>query len=101
MPDPGLWGTESNARRLFGTAVSNLRLTRRDAVLDFPFPPSEVVQFFRLSCGPVNRAFASLNRAGRARLQAEMEELWSAHNLTNRGFTKVNAEWLEVVAKRA
>jgi SAM-dependent methyltransferase len=101
MRQPVLWGDEAEVRTLFGSGVSGLEFARRNAVLNFPFPPSEVVRFFRLYHGPANRAFASLNRAGRLSLQAQMEELWSSHNLAQGGFTKVDAEWLEVVAKRA
>ena len=101
MREPVLWGDEAEVRVFLGSAVSNLELTRRNTVLNFPFPPSEVVRFFRLYHGPANRAFASLNRAGRLRLQAEMEELWSTHNVAQGGFTKVDAEWVEVVARPA
>jgi SAM-dependent methyltransferase len=101
MREPVLWGDEGEVRALFGTGLSSLEFTRRNAVLNFPFPPSEVVRFFRLYHGPANRAFASLNRAGRLSLQAEMEDLWSTHNVAQGGFTKVDAEWLELVAKRA
>jgi SAM-dependent methyltransferase len=101
MRDPMLWGDEAEVRALFGTRVSRLEFARHNAVLNFPFPPSEVVRFFRLYFGPANRAFASLNRAGRLSLQAEMEELWSTHNVAHGGFTKVDAEWLELTAKRA
>jgi SAM-dependent methyltransferase len=101
MRDPVLWGDEAEVRALLGSGASSLELVRRNAVLNFPFPPSEVVRFFRLYHGPANRAFSSLNRAGRLSLQAEMEELWSTHNLAQGGFTKVDAEWLEVVVKRA
>ena len=101
MREPTLWGDEAEVRALFGAGVCSLGLTRRKAVLNFPFPPAEVVRCFRLYHGPTNRTFASLNRAGRVSLQMEMEELWSAHNLAQGGFTGVDAEWLEVVAKRA
>jgi len=101
MRDPLLWGDEAEVRALLGTGVSKLCFTRRNAALNFPFPPSEVVRFFRLYYGPANRAFASLNRAGRQRLQAQMEDLWSAHNVAQGGFTKVDSEWLEVIATRA
>jgi hypothetical protein len=30
-----------------------------------------------------------------------VEELWAAYNVAQGGFTKVDAEWLELVAKRA
>jgi 2-polyprenyl-3-methyl-5-hydroxy-6-metoxy-1,4-benzoquinol methylase len=101
MREPVLWGDESEVRRLLGAGVSRIEFTRRNAVLNFPFPPGEVARFFRLYHGPANRAFASLNRTGRVRLQAEMEELWSTHNLAKSGFTMVDAEWLEVIATRA
>jgi len=101
MRDPLLWGDEQEVHNLFGSGVANLRLNRRNAVLSFPFPPSEVVRLFRLYHGPTNRAFASLDRAGRLRLQIEMEELWSAYNVAQGGFTKVDAEWLELAATRA
>ena len=86
---------------MFGPGVSRVEFARRNAVLSFPFPPGEVVRFFRLYHGPANRAFASLNRTGRLSLHAQMEELWSTHNLAHGGFTKVDAEWLEVTATRA
>jgi SAM-dependent methyltransferase len=100
MREPMLWGEEAEVRKLLGPGVSKMEFTRRNAVLNFPFPPDEVVNFFRLYHGPSNRAFASLDRSGRVRLHAEMEKLWSAHNLANGGFTKVDAEWLEVIAIR-
>jgi len=99
MREPVLWGDEAEVRALFGSGVSSLKFARRNVALNFPFPPSEVVRFFRMYHGPANRAFASLNRAGRMSLQAEMEELWSTHNAAKGGFTKVDAEWLEMVAK--
>ncbi|HWB85941.1 MAG TPA: class I SAM-dependent methyltransferase [Bryobacteraceae bacterium] len=101
MPDPLLWGNEATVRERLHTGVSGMELTRRKIALNFPFPPGEVVRFFRACYGPVNRAFASLNREGRMRLQTDMEELWETHNLAKGGFTRVDAEWLEVVAKRA
>ena len=100
MREPVLWGDEAVVRALVEPGVSSLAFHRRNAVLNFPFPPSEVVRFFRQYYGPANRAFASVNRAGRLSLDAEMEELWSTHNLAQGGFTRVDAEWLEVVAKR-
>ena len=69
MPEPVLWGDEATVRERFGVGVSSLELTRRNFMFNFPFPPSEVVRFFRQYHGPTNRAFASLNRAGRTRLQ--------------------------------
>jgi SAM-dependent methyltransferase len=101
MPAPVLWGDEETLRTRFGAGVRNLQFTRRETELNYPFPPDEVVRFFRDYHGPTNRAFAAKNRAGRQSLQMELEDLWSTHNLARGGFTKVDAEWLEMVAVRA
>jgi SAM-dependent methyltransferase len=101
MPSPLLWGDETVVRERFGSQVSGLRLTRRHYTFDYPFPPSDVVNFFRLYYGPVNRAFASLDRAGRKALHRELEAVWSAHNRGRDGFTRVASEYLEAIATRA
>lgn len=101
MPSPVLWGDEAIVRERFGTQVSDLRFTRRHYTFNYPFPPSDVVHFFRLYYGPTNRAFASLDRLGRKRLHQELETLWSTHNRAANGFTLVEAQYLEVVANRA
>ncbi len=101
MPSPLLWGDEATVRERFGSRVCDLRLTRRLYTFDYPFPPSEVVNFFREYYGPVNRAFAALDRTGRRSLHRELEAIWSAHNRGRDGFTLVAAEYLEVIATRA
>jgi SAM-dependent methyltransferase len=88
MPEPVLWGDEATVRERFGMGVSSLALTRRNFVFNSPFPPSEVVRFFRQYHGPTNRAFASLNRAGRTSLQTETQQLWSTYNLAKEGTQK-------------
>jgi SAM-dependent methyltransferase len=101
MPSPLLWGDESVVRERFGAQVCELGFARRNYIFDYPFPPSDVVTFFRLHYGPVNRAFASLDDAGRESLHQELETVWSAHNRGRNGFTLVPAEYLEVIATRA
>jgi len=100
MPSPLLWGDETIVRERFGLEVCDLKLKRRHYTFDYPFPPSDVVNFFRLYYGPVNRAFASLDRAGRKSLHQELEAIWSEHNRGRDGFTLVAAEYLEVIASR-
>lgn len=101
MPSPVLWGDETTVRGRLGNGLSELRLARRHYTFDYPFPPSEVVEFFRSSYGPINRAFASLDVDGREHLQQELAALWTAHNQAGRGRTTVLAEYLEVVGTRA
>jgi ubiquinone/menaquinone biosynthesis C-methylase UbiE len=101
MPSPALWGNEAVVRERLGSATSHLKMTRREYSLTYPFPPAEVVEFFRQYYGPTNRAFASLDEDSARRLREELEALWSFHNRGGSEVTVVGAEYLEVVAIRA
>ena len=61
MPAPVLWGDETVVRSRLGHGISDLKMTRRQYSFTYPFPPSEVVEFFRQYYGPTNRAFATLD----------------------------------------
>jgi len=101
MPTPLLWGDEAVVRERLGVGVSELTMTRRYYSFTYPFPPSEVVEFFRQFYGPTNRAFASLDEAASQSLREELEALWSAHNRGGIELTVVSSEYLEVLAVRA
>ena len=101
MPSPVLWGDETTVRERFGKGLSDLSLVRRHYTFSYPFPPAEVVEFFRLYYGPTNQAFAVLDHVGRETLRHELEALWSAHNRAGRDCTTVFAEYLEVIGIRA
>lgn len=101
MPSPVLWGDEATVRERFGDGVADLRLTRKRYPMKYPFPPSEVVEFFRTYYGPSNRAFAALDADGQQALRSDLEALWSAHNRATDGTTALGAEYLEVAAIRA
>lgn len=101
MPSPVLWGDEPTVRERLGKGLSELSLVRRHYTFTYPFPPSEVVEFFRLYYGPINQAFASLDADGCERLHQELEALWSSHNRAGMDCTTVFAEYLEVIGIRA
>ena len=101
VPSPLLWGDDAAVDERFGAEVVELNLFRRSLVFRYPFPPRKVVDFLRRCYGPVNRAFASLDVSGRTALHWELESLWSAHNRAQGDFTVVEAEYLEVIARRA
>src|SRR5215471_5333457 len=63
----------------------------------YPFPPGEVVEFFRQYYRPTNRAFVSLDETSARQLREELEALWSAHNRAGATLTVVQAEYLEVI----
>ena len=101
MPAPVLWGKEDVVRERLGHGVFSMTLTRTHHTFNYPFPPEDVVEFYRQYYGPTNRAFASLDADAGRQLRKELEELWSSHNLAGDGFTVVKAEYLEVMAVRA
>jgi hypothetical protein len=91
-------------KRLFATGsargIADLKCTTRVYHFDYPFPPESVVDFFRINYGPVSRAFASLDGSAQRELRRELVLLWTAHNDAVDGTTRVDAEYLEVIATR-
>ena len=101
MPAPVLWGDETVVRERLGHGVSDLKMTRSHYSFTYPFPPAEVVEFFRQYYGPANRAFASLDETAARKLRGELEALWSAHNRGGDELTVVSSEYLQLIAVRA
>ena len=100
IPSPLAWGSEEIVRERLKGGVSDLQLTKRDYAFRYPFPPRDVVEYYRTYFGPTNRAFAALDESGQAALQQDLEELWTTNNLSTNGSTYLEAEILEVVAIR-
>lgn len=101
FPSPLLWGDESTCRNRLSGGFEDVQVTRRMYPFRYPFPPSEVVDFFTEYYGPVNRANAALNDQGRKELHAELTALWIRNNTAAEGTTQVMGEYLEVTARRA
>ncbi|HEX5707657.1 MAG TPA: methyltransferase domain-containing protein [Pyrinomonadaceae bacterium] len=101
MPSPVKWGDEETVRERLRAGVADLRLARRMCLFEYSFTPAEVVEFFRNFYGPTQRAFAALDEAGQAALRGDLERLWAEHNQAAEGATRVEGEYLEVVATRS
>jgi SAM-dependent methyltransferase len=101
VPAPVLWGDEETVRQRFAKGVASLSLTRQKILLDYPFPPNEVVSFFRQYFGPTQTAFKRLDAGGQAALTSGLESLWEEHNRAGSDRTSVEAEYLDVRAIRA
>jgi SAM-dependent methyltransferase len=97
---PVLWGDEATVRERLRNGISTLRITPRKFPFRYPFPPSDVVEFFRTYYGPSNRAFAVLNQDQQEALRNDLTRLWTDHNLATDGTTHVTGEYLEIVAQR-
>ncbi len=100
VPSPVKWGDEETVRERLRDGVADLQLTRQICLFKYPFPPAEVVEFFRKYYGPTQRAFDALDTDGQAALRSELEQLWSEHNKATDDKTHVEGEYLEVIATR-
>ncbi len=100
MPSPIKWGDEGTVRERLNDGIADLQFTRQMCQFKYPFPPSEVVEFFRMYYGPTQRAFAALDTDGQDALRKDLEELWSEHNRASGNATHVDGEYLEVVATK-
>lgn len=101
IPAPVRWGDANTVRQRLAPYASEIRATPRTAEFDFPFPPSQVVLFFREYFGPTKLAFARLNNEGQAAYAADLEELWRKNNEADSERTRIRGEYLEVVATRS
>jgi len=100
MPSPLKWGDEKIVRERLHDGIADLQLTRRMCQFKYPFPPAEVVEFFRTYYGPTQRAFDALDSDAQAALRNELEGLWAEHNQATDDTTHVEGEYLEVIATR-
>lgn len=100
VPPPLLWGDEATVRERFKNAAADIKLTRHLIDLEYPFPPAEVVEHFRLYFGPTVNAFAALDAAGQEALRRDLIAHWSKHNHAPGAATHVQSEYLEVLITR-
>jgi len=100
MAPPVKWGEEDVVRERFKDGISHLKLSRRIYPFRYPFPPAEVVEFFRTYYGPSHKAFAALDAEKQSALRTELEQLWTEHNTATDGTTSIDSEYLEIVAIR-
>jgi hypothetical protein len=96
-----LWGSEKVVKERLAPYASNTQTALRTITGHYPFPPRQVVQFFREYFGPTQAAFARLDPTGQAALAADLEKLWHQHNQADSERTSVSGEYLEVIATRA
>jgi len=101
VPSAMLWGDEATVRQRLNDGIKALTLTHRTyPVWNYPFGIPEVVEFFRETYGPVQRAFAALDADGQKALRKDLEQVFSQYNRAADGTTSLESEYLEVIAVR-
>jgi SAM-dependent methyltransferase len=96
---PALWGTEPHMVELFGAQAADIR-TRR---VDFNFryrSAAHWIEVFRRYYGPTHKAFAALDTAGQANLQADLTALLERCNVAGSSALVIPGEYLEVVVTK-
>jgi SAM-dependent methyltransferase len=94
---PGLWGTEEHLRHLFGDAVSEVTITRREFVFRFR-SPTEFVEVFRSYYGPVRKTFDALDQRARDQLSTDLAALADRHDRESGPSIALPSEYIEAIA---
>jgi len=100
MPAPVLWGDESVVKERLQDGIRDLKLTRQMMIIKYPFGPADVVEHFIRYFGPTKKAYESLDAKGQGAYRQDMVKLWMQYNRATDGTTRVEGEYLEVIAAR-
>lgn len=100
MAPPVKWGDEATVRERFKDGIAQLEFQHHLYPFRYPFPPAEVVEFFRNYYGPTYKAFAGLDAEKQTALARDLEQVWAEHNTAKDGTTALESDYLEVVAIR-
>jgi ubiquinone/menaquinone biosynthesis C-methylase UbiE len=104
-PPPGLqpamgWGNETHLRELFGSAVTEWKVARRQFV--FRYRSFEHwLDVFRTYYGPIHKTFAALDAAKQEALTRDLRELLARLNRSGDSTLQYPGEYLEVVVTKA
>lgn len=98
IPSPILWGSQIEVDARLSTGVQSLTLTPRTITFEYPFSAAETVDLFLTYYGPTVRALASLDVSAQGAMRRDLEALWSDNNRATDGTTRVDSEYLEVLA---
>lgn len=100
VPPPTLWGDDGVVRERFSGAALVETEKRHYSKWVYPFPVSDVVDFFARHFGPVVRANAALSEESREALRRDLIEVFSRFNRSSNGHTEIEGEFLSVQVVR-
>jgi SAM-dependent methyltransferase len=99
LRSPFEWGDARRLHRLLDDGVEALTITAEEFVFRYR-SPRHWLDAFRLHYGPIVKAFAALDRAGREALDAELLALARLYNTSTTGALRIPGEYLQVIAVR-
>jgi SAM-dependent methyltransferase len=97
---PVLWGSEPHIVALFGPQAADIRCVRKHFNFRYLSAP-HFISVFRNFYGPIHKAFAALDEAGRERLDEAMNRLLERRNVGGDSALVVPGEYLEIVITKA
>jgi ubiquinone/menaquinone biosynthesis C-methylase UbiE len=100
VPAPVLWGDASIVRQRLAAHRIEVQTRLQKIIIDFPFPPKQLVGFYREYFGPAKTAFSRLDSETRSHYAADLEAFWTKSNLSTEGRTVIQSEYLEVVGRK-
>jgi ubiquinone/menaquinone biosynthesis C-methylase UbiE len=100
VPAPSLWGDPETVAERF-SAAARVNSWKRDFLFEYPFGPTEIVEYFKQHFGPTKTTFARLDAAAQEALTRDLVRHWEAHNEGSGDKTLIKAEYLEVRAEVA
>jgi ubiquinone/menaquinone biosynthesis C-methylase UbiE len=95
VPSPLAWGTEARLRALFGEAAQ-VDIARRQFTFRYR-SSQEFFETFKTCYGPIERAWTSLDEAGRASLEEQLVAYATAANRRTDGILAAPSDYVEVV----
>jgi SAM-dependent methyltransferase len=99
VKSPALWGARSHLEALFGLNAT-IAAQSRNFVFRYK-SPAHWIEIFRGCYGPVVKAFAAIDAAAGAALEADLYALLRSRNVATDGTLVVPSEYLEaVITKR-
>ena len=99
IESPALWGTTARIDELFAAQASHIRAEPRHFVFRYR-SPAHWLEVFRSLYGPVLKAFAALEPAAQARLEADLMALMGRYNRAEDGTMVAPSEYLEIVVNK-
>jgi SAM-dependent methyltransferase len=95
VKSPALWGCPGHLDALFGSSAA-ITAERKNFVFRYK-SPQHWIEVFRNFYGPVLKAFAAIDPAERATLEADVHVLLAEFNAARDGTLVIPSEYLEVV----